>query len=117
MFDFDDYENLENYTFTYPVLELLKARYVKWLKTHSPRVAPWEYRQKLVEYVKEEIVIGHRKYGEFEPAWETLLFYIKEVESAFECADIDAVYKALILYDQVLMLLYEGHPLPPNLTT
>lgn len=115
MFDFDDYENLDDYTFTYPALELLRARYVKWLKMHPPYVVPWEYRRILVEYVKEDIVVGHRKYGEFEPEWETLLFYIKEVEKDFECADIDALYKTLILYDQALLLLYEGHPLPPNI--
>lgn len=117
MFDFDDYENLDDYTFTYPVLKILRRKYVKWLKKHPPHISPWEYRHKLIEYVKEDIVVGHRKYGEFEPEWEALLFYIKEVEKDFECADIDALYKALILYDQVLLLLYEGHPLPANSTT
>lgn len=117
MFNFDDYENLDDYTFTYPTVEILRGKYVKWLKKHPPYVAPWEYRCKLVEYINEEIVVGHRKYGEFEPEWETLLFYIKEIKKDFKCADIDALYKALILYDQALLLLYEGHPLPPNLTT
>ena len=115
MFDFDDYEKLDDYSFTYPTLELLRAKYVKWLKAHPPQVAPWEYRRKLVEYVKEDIIAGHRKYGEVEPEWETLLFYIKEAEKDFEDADIDTLYKVIILYDQTLLLLYEGHPLPPNI--
>ena len=117
MFSFDDYESLDDYTFTYPALEVLRRKYVKWLKKHPPRVAPWEYRYKLVEYVKADILSGYRKFGEVEPEWEPLLFYIKEIEKEFECADIDDLQKILILYDQVLLLLDEGHPLPPNLRT
>ena len=32
MFDFDEYENLDDYTFTYPVLEVLQHTYHKGLK-------------------------------------------------------------------------------------
>ena len=115
MFDFDDYENLNEYIFTYPAFELLKNRCVGWLKKHKLRVTPWEYRNKIIEYVKEEIQIGYRKYGEVEPEWENLKYHIKEVENDFNNGNSLALDKAVILYDQVLLLLYEGNPLPPNL--
>ena len=115
MFDFNDYENLDDYSFTYPALELLRAKYVKWLKKHPPYVEPWEYRNKLLEYTKAEIIVGCRKYGEVEPECEQLLYYITEIETNFKNDDVDALYKIIILYDQVLLLLYEGNPLPYSL--
>ena len=117
MFDFDDYENLDDYIFTYPALDILRRKYVKWLKKHPPHVAPWEYRNKLLEYTKTEIVVGRRKYGEIEPEWEQLLYYTTEIEKDFKNSDVDALYKIIILYDQALILLYEGNPLPSNLLT
>ena len=114
-FDFDDYENLEDYTFTYPALEVLKSEYQKWLIKQKKRVPPWEYRDFIIKFVKERISFGCRKFGEVEPEWETLLYYIEEVEKGFNAGDDTALEKAIILYDQALLLFCEGHPLPPNL--
>ena len=114
MFDFDDYENLDDYTFTYPALEVLKSEYQKWLRKQTKRVPTWEYRAFIIRFVKDRIVFGCRKYAEVEPEWETLLYYIKEVEEEFKSGGAIALEKAVILYDQALQLFCEGHPLPPN---
>lgn len=114
-FNFDDYEKLVDYTFTYPALEVLKSEYQKWLIKQNKRVLPWEYRDFIIWFVKERISFGCRKYGEFEPEWESLLYYMKEVEKEFNSGDDTALEKAVILYDQTLLLFCEGHPLPPNL--
>lgn len=114
-FDFDDYKNLEDYTFTYPAREVLESEYQKCLRNQKKRVPPWEYRDFIIRFVKERIIFGCRKYGEFEPEWETLNYYIGEVEKEFNTDSCTALKKAVILYDQVLLLFCEGHPLPPNL--
>lgn len=114
-FDFDDYENLEDYAFTYPALEVLKSEYQKWLIKQKKRVPPWEYREFIIKFVKERISFGCRKYGAVEPEWETLLYYVEEVEKEFKAGDGTVLEKAVILYDQALLLFCEGHPLPPNL--
>ncbi len=113
-FDFDDYENLEDYVFTYPAKEVIDSEYQKWLKKQKKRVPPWEYREFVIRFVKDRITFVHRKFGEVEPEWETLLYYIKEVETKFDADKSTALEKAVILYDQVLLLFCEGHPLPPN---
>lgn len=114
-FSFNDYEDISEYIFTYPALEVLKSEYQKWLRKQKKRVPPWEYREFIVMFVKDRISFGCRKYGEFEPEWETLLYYIKDVEKEFKAGDAVALEKAVILYDQALLLFCEGHPLPPNL--
>ena len=113
-FDFDDYEDLEDYTFAYPALEVLKSEYQKRLRKQKKRVPPWEYREFVIEFVKERITFGCRRFAEVEPQWETLLYYIKEVETEFDTDESTALEKAVILYDQALLLFCEGHPLPPN---
>ena len=114
MFDFDDYEDLSDYVFTYPSKDIIDSEYQRWLKKQKKRVAPWKYREFIVEFVKERITFGYRKYGEVEPEWETLLHYIKEVESEFNTGNTVVLEKAIILYDQTLLLLLDAHPLPPN---
>ena len=115
MFDFGDYERLEDYVFTYPAKEVIHSEYQKWLRKQKKRVPPWEYREFVIRFVKERIIFGCRKFGEVEPEWETLHHYIKEVETEFATGKIAALEKAVILYDQALLLFCEGHPLPPNL--
>lgn len=114
-FNFDDYENLEDYVFTYPALEVLRSEYQKWLIKQKKRVPPWEFRDFIIRFVKERIIFGCRKYGEFEPEWEILLYYVEEIKKEFNSGNDTALEKAVILYDQALLLLYEGHPLPPNI--
>ena len=114
-FDFDDYEDLEDYTFAYPALEVLKSEYQKWLRKQKKRVSPWEYREFVIKFVKERIIFECRKYGEFETEWETLLYYIEEVEKEFKAGITVAFEKSVILYDQALLLFCEGHHLPPNI--
>ena len=115
MFDFDDYERLEDYVFTYPAKEVIDIEYQKWLRKQKKRVPPWEYREFVIGFVKERITFGCRRFAEVEPQWETLLYYIKEVEKEFNTDKITALEKAVILYDQALLLFCEGNPLPPNL--
>lgn len=114
-FSFDDYENISEYVFTYPTKEVIDSEYQKWLRKQKKRVPAWEYREFVIKYVKERIIFGCRKYGEFEPEWETLLYYIEEVEKEFNTDNGTALEKAVILYDQTLLLFCEGHPLPPNI--
>ena len=52
---------------------------------------------------------GYSRYRELEPEWEKLKYYIDEVEKE------NSIEKAHILYDQALLLFYEGFPLSPNL--
>ena len=115
MFTFDDYVDINDYAFTYPAKEVIDSEYQKWLRKHKKRVAPWEYRGFLISYVKDRISFGCRKYSELEPEWEPLLSYINEVESEFKAGNAIALEKAVVLYDQALLLFCEGHPLPPNL--
>ena len=114
-FSFDDYEDIREYTFTYPAKEVIDSEYQKWQRKQKKRVPPWEYRDFVIRFVKERISFGCRKYGEFEPEWETLTYYMKEVEREFNSGKSTALEKAVILYDQALLLFCEGHPLPPNL--
>jgi len=114
MFDLEDYERLEDYVFTYPAKEVIDSEYQMWLRNQKKRVPPWEYREFVIRFVKDRITFGHRKFSEVEPEWETLLYYIKEVEKEFNTDQITALEKAVILYDQALLLFCEGHPLPPN---
>lgn len=114
-FNFDDYENLEDYIFTYPALGVLKSKYQKWLRKQKKGVTSRDYGEFIIKFVKDRITIGCRKFGEVEPEWETLLYYMNEVKKEFDADNSIASEKAVILYDQVLQLFYEGHPLPPNL--
>ena len=114
-FNFDDYENSKDYTFTYPALELLNSEYQKWLRKWKKKVPTLEHREFIIRFVKDRITFGCRKYGEFEPEWETLLYYIEECEKEFNSGDGTALERAVILYDQALLLLCEGLPLPPNI--
>jgi len=82
-FNFDDYENLGDYIFTYPVLEVLKSEYQSWLRKQKKGVPSLEHREFIVDFVKDRITFGCRKYGEFEPEWETLAYYMEEVQKIF----------------------------------
>ena len=110
-FNFDDYENLEDYIFTHPAKEVIDSEYQKWLRKRKKRVPPWEYRDFIIRFVKERISFGYRKYGEVKPEWETLLHYIEEVEKEFSTGNNSALEKAIILYDQTLLLFWESHNL------
>lgn len=102
MFDFDDYGDLSEYEFTYPAEAVLAAKY----KKQENNIA--SYEDFVVDYVKHEIIKGCRKYGEFESEWGVLKSYSKDMSA-------DALDKVYILYDQVLLLLFEGNTLPPNI--
>ena len=115
MFDFDDYEDTKDYCFKYPAKEVIDSEYQKWLRKQKTRVPPLEYREYVIRFVKDRITFGHRKFGDVEPEWEILLYYIKEVETELDADKNTALEKAVILYDQALLLFCEGHPLPPNL--
>ena len=107
MFDFEDYEDLSDYVFTYPVEQVLDSQYKLWVrKTKSTK----SYDEFVIPFVKERITFGYNRCRELEPEWEKLKYYIDEVEKE------QSKEKAIILYDQVLQLFYEGFPLPPNIT-
>ncbi len=104
MFDFDDYEDLGEYCFEYPAREVIECEYQIYLRKHKDKKP---YKEFVIDFVKERILLGYRKLREIETEWEKLKYYIEEPDITTE--------KAIILYDQVLQLLYEGHPLPPNI--
>lgn len=106
MFDFDDYEALSDYVFTYPVEQVLDSQYKMCLRKHKEKRTFEEF---VIPFVKERIMYGYSRYRELEPEWEKLKYYIDEVEKE------NSIEKAHILYDQALLLFYEGFPLSPNL--
>ena len=106
MFDFDDYEVLSDYVFTYPVEQVLDSQYKMCLRKHKEKSTFEEF---VIPFVKERIMYGYSRYRELEPEWEKLKYYIDEVEKE------NSIEKAHILYDQALLLFYEGFPLSPNL--
>lgn len=106
MFEFDDYEDLSDYTFTYPVEQVLNSQYKMCLRKHKEKKIFEEF---VIPFVKERIMYGYSRFRELEPEWEKLKYYIDEVEKE------SSIEKAHILYDQVLQLFYEGFPLPANL--
>ena len=107
MFDFDDYEDLGDYCFEYPVEQVLESQYKLWVRKTKRKVV---YEDFVIPFVKERIMYGYSRYRELEPEWEKLKYCIEEVEKE------NSIEKANILYDQVLQLFYECFPLPPNLT-
>ena len=106
MFDFDDYEDLGDYCFEYPVEQVLESQYKLWVRKTKRKVV---YEDFVIPFVKERIMYGYSRYRELEPEWEKLKYYIDEVEKE------NSIEKAHILYDQALLLFYEGFPLSPNL--
>lgn len=106
MFDFDDYEALSDYVFTYPVEQVLDSQYKMCLRKHKEKRTFEEF---VIPFVKERIMYGYSRSRELEPEWEKLKYYIDEVEKE------NSIEKAHILYDQALLLFYEGFPLSPNL--
>lgn len=107
MFDFEDYEEVSDYVFTYPVEQVLESQYKMWLRKHKEKKTFEEF---VIPFVKERIMYGYNRFRELEQDWEKLKYCIEEVEKE------NSIEKANILYDQVLQLNYEGFPLPPNLT-
>lgn len=107
MFDFEDYEEVSDYVFTYPVEQVLESQYKMWLRKHKEKKTFEEF---VIPFVKERIMYGYNRFRELEPDWEKLKYCIEEVEKE------NSIEKANILYDQALQLFYEGFPLPPNLT-
>ena len=72
MFDFDEYENLDDYTFTYPALEVLQHTYHKGLKQKDKYLPTCRFQDFIIKHTKFRIQHGYRHYREFEPEWETL---------------------------------------------
>lgn len=110
MFDFDDYEDLNKYVYTYPVKDILQQAFAK---KNSPT---WKYQEFIVRYVEAEVLAGQRKFHEDEQAWQRLQFYMKQVSEDFfnpysTAKPAEVEEKVYILYDQTLLLLYDGNPI------
>ena len=69
------------------------------------------------DHIREEIRnIIISDFGGYE--WECLYVLISDIEKNYTGkTDTDALEKAVILFDQALLLYHEGNPLPPHLTT
>ena len=118
MFSFDDYENLDEYKFTYPAFEVLQHAYHTALKRKEQSSSACSFQDFIIQHTKHRISHGYRRYRELEPEWECLYMLILDIEKEYkEKFDTDALDKAVILFDQALLLYHEGHPLPPYLTT
>ena len=113
MFSFDDYEKLDDYTFTYPALEVLQHTY------HKDKSLPTCcFQDFIIKHTKFRIQHGYRKYREVEPEWETLYVLISEIKKDYKGkSDTVSLEKAVILFDQALLLFHEGNPLPSYLIT
>ncbi|MBO4941196.1 MAG: hypothetical protein J6D15_03240 [Clostridia bacterium] len=118
MFDFDEYENLDDYTFTYPTLEVLQHTYHKGLKQKDKSLPTCCFQDFIIRHTKFRIQHGYRRYREFEPEWETLYMLISEIKKDYKGkSDTVSLEKAVILFDQALLLFHEGNPLPSYLIT
>ena len=118
MFSFEDYENLGDYEFTYPALEVLQHAYHNGLKWKDKSLPTCTFQEFIIRHTKHRISHGYRRYRELEPEWECLYVLISDIEKDYtENFDTDALEKSVILFDQALLLYHEGHPLPPYLLT
>lgn len=118
MFSFDDYEKLDDYKFTYPALEVLQHAYSVALKRKEVNLPACSFQDFIIRHTKFRIQHGYRRYRELEPEWECLYELISDIEKDYtEKTDTDALEKAIILFDQALLIYHEGHPLPPYLLT
>lgn len=116
MFSFDDYEKLDDYTFTYPALEVLQHTYHKGLKQKDKSLPTCCFQDFIIKHTKFRIQHGYRKYREVEPEWETLYVLISEIKKDYKGkSDTVSLEKAVILFDQALLLYHEGNHLPPYL--
>lgn len=116
MFDFEDYEDLKDYVFTYPAFEVLQHTYHKGLKTKNKTLPTCCFQDFIIRHTKHRIRHGYVKFREFEPEWECLYMYIVEIQKNYTGKkDTENIEKATILFDQALILYHEGNPLPPYL--
>ena len=118
MFSFDDYEKLDDYKFTYPVLEVLQHAYHTALKRKEQSLSACSFQDFIIRHTKHRISHGYRQYREIEPEWEGLYMLISEIKKGYKGkSDTISLEKAVILFDQALLLYHEGNPLPPYLLT
>lgn len=116
MFDFDDYEDLKDYVFTYPALEVLQHEYKVGLKRKDKNLPTCSFQDFIIKHTNHRIRHGYSKFREFEPEWEKLYMYIVDIKEKYGGkTDTESLEKAVILYDQTLILFHEGNPLPPYL--
>ena len=116
MFDFEDYENLSDYVCTYPAFEVLQHTYNIALKRKEVDLPACTFQDWIIRHTKFRIKHGYRKYREFEPEWVVLYNYIVEIKENYKGkTDTENLEKAVILFDQALLLFHEGNPLPPYL--
>ncbi|MBE7013159.1 MAG: hypothetical protein E7416_03690 [Ruminococcaceae bacterium] len=106
MFDFDDYKNLTDYTFHYPVQEVLKTQYAQYKRKIQNNMLSFD--KWVLETVKSSVIRGYNKYAEIEPEWARLKYYMDNIQVS------KSLQKVCIIYDQALLLLFDSHPLPPN---
>ena len=109
MFDFDDYESLNDYEFFYPIEEVLETQYHLYKRKKEKGFLPYE--EWVYNTVYDCIMMGLNRYGEVEHEWYRLKFYLENLEN-FEVSKVGQ--KVHIIYDQALLLLFDTHPLPPN---
>ena len=118
MFDFEDYENLGDYTFTYPALEVLQHTYHKELKWKDKSLPTCCFQDFIIKRTKFRIQHGYRRYRELEPEWESLYMLMSDIAKDYKGkSDTVSLEKAVILFDQALLIYHEGNPLPPYLIT
>ncbi len=112
MIDFDEVENIYEYKFTYLTGILLQAKRDRTVESESQE----QYLKYCIQEVKSVVVVGCRKYGEFEEEWVPLKRYITEIEEKSKNSPspeqiAELVWKTYILLDQAYILLYEGFPI------
>lgn len=107
MFDFDDYEDLTNYEFYYPIEEVLENHYHLYKRKKEKNFLPYE--DWVYKIVYDCVIRGLHKYGEVEHGWHRLKYYLDNSEVS------KVPQKVHIIYDNALLLLYDTHPLPPNI--
>ena len=69
MFEFEDYENLSDYVFTYPAFEVLQHTYSVALKRKEVSLPACSFQDYIIKHTKFRIKHGYRKYREFEPEY------------------------------------------------
>ena len=118
MFSFEDYEKLDEYDFAYPAFEVLQHAYHTALKRKEQSLSACSFQDFIILHTKHRISHGYRRYRELEPEWETLFMLISDIANKYKGkTDTDALEKAVMLFDQCLLLFHEGNPLPSHLIT
>mgnify|MGYP003289946425 CR=1 FL=1 len=102
----ENFEDILCYNYHYPVEEYSM---VQFRKRKNKKLTYFEVLQELTT---THILVGIRKYGEFEVEWYTLKRLLQEQIENYNHTQYFPTANFHILLDQALLLEHEGNPIP-----